>query len=379
MNVSTRMHRASFAIAAVLFCTFALVLLGACSSQQQSTQSSSSAAVSTSSTTASAEGPSPSKNGRLAVSGAQLVDASGSPVQLRGVSTHGLSWFGQYVNEGCFATLKNDWHCSVVRLALYTSENGGYCTDGDKARLMELVENGVNYATEQDLYVIIDWHILSDNDPNMHMAEAKEFFAEVSKRYANHSNVLYEICNEPNGQTSWAAVKSYANEIIPVIRENDTHGIILVGTPNYAQNVDEASADPITGYDNIMYTLHFYAATHKDELRSRLVQALDQGLPVFVSEFSICDASGSGSIDASSARAWIELLDERKLSYVAWNLSNKDETSALLRPDCAKTSGFTIDDLSVTGTWIYDILTRTDEGSPAGVVTGSVKTPNDLA
>ena len=366
-------------------CALALVCASACSSSGQSSSPSSSLAGSSAVSSASSSAASkagaaaPSAHGKLRVSGTQLVDEQGRSVQLRGVSTHGLAWFGQYVNEGCFATLRNEWSCGVVRLALYTAESGGYCTDGDKAQLMELVDRGVQYATSQDLYVIIDWHILSDGNPGEHAAEAKEFFADVSSRYAGHNNVLYEICNEPNGNVSWGDVKGYANEIIPVIRANDAQGIILVGTPNFSQYVDEAAADPITGYDNIMYTLHFYAATHRDDLRSRLTQALDAGLPVFVSEFSICDASGAGSIDASSARAWIDFLDGRGVSYVAWSLSNKDETASLLRPDCSKTSGFTVDDLSVTGTWIYDILTRTEEGSPAGMVTGSSKTANDLA
>ena len=303
--------------------------------------------------------------------GTQLLDSSNNPVQLKGVSTHGLAWFGQYVNEGCFSTLKNDWKCSVVRLALYTAENGGYCTDGDKAQLMELVDRGVQYATNQDMYVIVDWHTLSDTNPNMYLDEAKAFFEDVSSRYASKNNVIYEICNEPNGSTSWDDVKTYANEVISVIRSHDKDAVILVGTPNYSQDVDKAAASPLKGFDNIMYTLHFYAATHRDDLRARLSAALDVGLPVFVSEYGICDASGNGAIDAQSAHAWIELLNERGVSYVAWNLSNKDESAAMLRPDCEKLSGFTIDDLSISGTWVYDILTGTDAGSPNGMVTGS--------
>ena len=306
------------------------------------------------------------------------MDSSNNPVQLKGVSTHGLAWFGQYVNEDCFSALKNDWGCSVVRLAMYTAENGGYCADGDKSQLKDIVDRGVQYATNQDMYVIIDWHTLSDNDPNMHIDEAKAFFEDMSARYAGNNNVIYEICNEPNGSTSWNDVKTYAHEIIGVIRSHDSDAIILVGTPNYSQDVDVAAENPLTGFENIMYTLHFYAATHRDDLRARLTTALDAGLPVFVSEFGICDASGNGAIDAQSARAWIDLLNERGISYVGWNLSNKDESSAMLRPDCEKLSGFTVDDLSVSGTWLFDILTGTDAGSPSGLVTGS-KSAADLA
>lgn len=295
--------------------------------------------------------------GSLQVIGASLCDSEGNPVQLRGVSTHGLAWFPDYVNEALFQELHEQWNANVVRLAMYTAEYGGYCTGGDKGQLKQLIRDGVEYASNQNMYVIIDWHILSDGDPNTYKEEAKSFFREMSAEFADRENVLYEICNEPNGGTSWSRVKQYANEIIPVIRENDRDAVILVGTPNWSQYVDQAAADPITGWDNIMYTLHFYAATHKDSLRQTMTAAVDAGLPVFVSEYSICDASGNGGIDEAQAQAWVEVMDRYEISYVAWSLSNKNETSALIKSSCNKTGGLSGDDLSSTGKWLYGVLT----------------------
>ena len=299
----------------------------------------------------------PSVNGALSVAGTRLVDENGNPVQLRGISTHGLAWLPQDVNEALFTELHENWDVNVIRLAMYTGESGGYCSGGDKEQLKELVNNGVTYATNQDLYVIIDWHTLSDNNPNQYKSEALSFWDEMSKTYASHNNVLYEICNEPNGGTSWSDVKQYANEVIPVIRANDPDAVILVGTPNWAQRVDEAAADPISGYDNIMYTLHFYAATHKEDLRNTMVSAIEAGLPVFVSEYGICDASGSGAIDEAQANAWIDTMNQYGISYVAWNLSNKSETSAIFSNATTKTSGFSGEDLSDSGKWLYKMLT----------------------
>ena len=230
--------------------------------------------------------------GPLSLAGTQLTDSGGNPVQLRGISTHGLAWYPDYVNEACIRQFREDWGMNVIRLAMYTAESGGYCTGGDKEGLKSLVKNGVEYATACGMYVIIDWHILSDGNPNTYIKEAKAFFQEMSQEYADYTNVIYEICNEPNGGTSWSQVKSYAEEVISVIRENDEDGIILVGTPNWCQYVDQAAADPIMGYENIMYTLHFYAATHTDSLRKAMVNAVEAGLPIFVSEYGICDASG---------------------------------------------------------------------------------------
>lgn len=302
--------------------------------------------------------PSPSSCGKLSVKGTQLVDENGEAIQLRGLSTHGLAWFPQYVNEELFEEFREEWKANVIRLAMYTAESGGYCADGDREALKNLVRSGVEYAVNQDLYVIVDWHILSDNNPNMHKEEAIEFFDQMTKEFADYDNVIYEICNEPNGGTSWSEIKSYAEEVIPVIRANAPDAVILVGTPNWSQYVNEAAADPITGYDNIMYTLHFYAATHTDDLRNTMTAAIDAGLPVFVSEYGICDASGNGGIDEAQADAWVQIMDQYQVSYVAWNISNKNETSALFNSGVEKTSGFSWEDLSESGRWQYQLLTR---------------------
>lgn len=299
----------------------------------------------------------PSVSGALGVEGTQLMGSNGEPVQLKGISTHGLAWFPEYVNEECFRQLHEEWQVNVIRLAMYTAESGGYCTDGDQETLKSLIHKGVQYATGQDMYVIIDWHILSDHNPNINKAEAEAFFEEMSQEYADADNVLYEICNEPNGGTTWQEIKEYAEEVIPVIRANDEDAVILVGTPNWSQDVNEAALDPISGYDNIMYTLHFYAATHREELRSRMTAAQEAGLPIFVSEYGICDASGNGAIDEAQADAWVETMDRCGISYVAWNLSNKEETSAIFKSSCDRTSSFKDEDLSASGRWLYEMLT----------------------
>ncbi len=307
----------------------------------------------------------------LHVEGTGLADPEGRAVVLRGVSTHGLAWFPAYVNEDCFRQLREEWNANVVRLAMYTAESGGYCAGGDKERLKQLIRDGVRYAKEQKLYVIVDWHILSDGDPNAHAEEAKAFFDEMCAEFAGETHVLYEICNEPNGGVTWQSVKQYAQQIIPVIRARDADAVILVGSPTWSQDVDQAAADPITGYDNLLYTLHFYAATHKDFLRERLRQALDADLPVFVSEFGICDASGGGAIDEAEADKWMALLDEYGVGRVAWSLCNKNESAALLKSACDKISGFTADDLSASGRWLVSMLTgeppAVDASAPASL------------
>lgn len=295
-------------------------------------------------------------HGKLAVSGTDLVDASGSKFQLKGVSTHGLTWFADFVSKDTYQYFKDSFGINLVRFAMYTDtgDSYGYCSGGNKSEIEELLGKGVDAATDLGLYAIIDWHILNDNDPNMHIDDAKDFFDRISKEYASYGNVIYEIANEPNGGTTWDSVKSYAETIIPIIRKNAPDAIIIVGTPTWSQDVDVAAADPITDQTNLMYAVHFYAATHKDDLRNKVQSALDSGLPIFVSEFGLCDASGNGSIDYDQSDAWFDLINDKNLSYAAWNISNKAETSSLFDSSCTKTSGFTDDDLSDSGRYIKE-------------------------
>lgn len=290
-------------------------------------------------------------NGQLKVKGTQIVNAKGKAVTLKGVSTHGINWFPQYVNKSAFKTLRDQWGVNCIRLAMYTKEYNGYCSGGNQSDLKKLINNGVKYATELGMYVIIDWHILSDGNPKKNQKQAVAFFKEMAKKYKNQKNVFYEICNEPNGNTSWKTIKSYATAVIKTIRAYDKKNIILVGTPTWSQDVDIIADSPIKGYSNIMYTFHFYAATHKDYYRNKVQMAINKGLPVFVSEFGISESSGNGAIDKKEANTWIQFLKKNKISYVCWSLSNKAESCSLLKSSCTRTGNFKTSDLSLAGKW----------------------------
>ena len=293
------------------------------------------------------------QHGALHVENGKLTDADGNIVQLYGMSTHGIAWFPQYINYDSFRTLRDDWNTNCIRLAMYTAEYGGYCAGGDKEQLKQLVRDGVSYATELGMYVIVDWHILSDCDPNQNKDEAIAFFREMSEAFADNDNVLYEICNEPNSGTSWDSIKSYAEEVIPVIREQKPDAVILVGTPTWSQEIDKAAASPLT-FDNVMYTLHFYAGTHKDDLRNRLETCAQNNLPVFVSEFGMCDASGNGANDFDSTTKWLDLLNKYQISFCCWNLANKDESSSVFKAASTALFDWTDEDFNESGRWIRD-------------------------
>lgn len=299
-----------------------------------------------------------SQHGQLSVKNGQLVDKSGKGYQLRGMSTHGLTWFPEFVNESAFKTLRDDWNTNVVRLAMYVDEWGnGQCYMGNKSGSLELLEKGVDICIKLDMYVIIDWHVLNPGDPSKYTNEAKSFFETVSKRYAKYPNVIYEICNEPNGGASWSGnIKPYAEKIIPVIRKNAPNSVIIVGTPTWSQEIDKPLSDPLS-YKNVMYAFHFYAATHAG-LRSNVENCVAQGLPVFVSEFGTCDASGGGANDFNETQKWLSYFDKQGISYCNWSICNKDETCSVLRPGTSANGNWSESDLTENGKWIHDWLKK---------------------
>lgn len=292
----------------------------------------------------------------LQVIGPNICDANGDVFQLRGISTHGIQWYPQYINQELFMQMHDEWNCNVIRIANYVEEFDGYCNGGDQQMLNQLIDDAVTYATNEEMYVIIDWHVMKEGDPRIHQDEAIKFFDMVSEKYSDNPYVLYEICNEPNGKgINWDPIYEYANAVIPVIRENSPHSVIIVGTPMYSAAPSEPLRKPLE-YENLVYAYHFYAKSHRESRQEDLKNAYAQGVPLLVSEFGTVANSGSGDPDNEMADKWISILDEYGIGYICWNLSNNKETSALIIPKCEKTSGFTMEDLKPQGQWLLDTL-----------------------
>lgn len=274
-----------------------------------------------------------SQHGRLQVKGENIVDKNGKTFQLVGMSTHGLAWYPEALSEKTLKTLRDDWKCNTIRLAMYTEEYGGYCTGEDnKRQMLRHIDNGIKLAKKLGMYVIVDWHILNDGNPQIHQKEAKLFFKRMAKKYKDYNNVIYEICNEPNN-TSWKDnIKPYCKSIIKIIRKYDKKAIIICGSNTWSQDIHEVLQDKITGYKNIAYSLHFYANTHTDWLRQRLVDSRNNGICVVVTEFGTCDASGNGGFNKSETEKWLKLLKQYKIGCINWSLSNKAETASAVKP-----------------------------------------------
>ncbi|MEE1928534.1 cellulase family glycosylhydrolase [Streptomyces sp. TRM 70351] len=280
-------------------------------------------------------------NGQLHVCGVHLCNQYDRPVQLRGMSTHGIQWFGQCYNNASLDALAEDWKSDLLRIAMYVQESG---YETDPAGFTSRVNHLVDMAEARGMYAMIDFHTLTPGDPNYNLDRAKTFFASVAARNADKKNVIYEIANEPNG-VSWAAIKSYAEQVIPVIRAADPDAVVIVGTRGWSSlgvsdgsNESEVVNNPVDA-TNIMYAFHFYAASHKDNYRAAVSRAATR-LPLFVTEFGTVDYTGGGAVDRASTTAWLDLLDQLKIGYANWTYSDKAEGSAAFRPGTCNGSDY---------------------------------------
>ena len=294
------------------------------------------------------------KYGKLSIKGSYIIGEFGDTVQLRGMSLFWSQWMPQYYNESCVKWLRDDWKCDIIRAAMgVEADKGGYAVspEAEKAR----IEAVVDAAIKLGIYVIIDYHSHeAHNDPET----AKKFFAEMSKKYGKYPNVIYELFNEPLKDAQWKTdIKPYAEGVIKIIRQFDPSNIIVVGTRQWSQLVDEAAQNPIQGI-NIAYTLHFYAATHMGWLRTEAKNAMAKGICLMVTEFGDCDASGNGKFDIPHTEDWFKFMDQYKLSWCNWSVADKDETASALKPDAPGTGGWKEGQLTESGIYIRNELLK---------------------
>ena len=289
-------------------------------------------------------------HGQLKVKGTTLVDAKGKDVVLHGTSFGWHNWWPRFYNAGAVHELATKWNCTVIRAAMGIEPDSGYIKSPERS--ITLMKNVIDACIKENVYVIIDWH-----DHNIHQKVAVDFFSMMSKQYGKYSHVIYEIYNEPDRET-WPEVKAYSEAVIKTIRANDPDNIILVGSPHWSQDLHLAAADPIKGYDNLMYTLHFYAGTHKKWLRDRTDEAIKKGLPVFISECAGMEATGDGPLDLAEWKAFVEWMDERKLSWIGWSISDKKETCSVLEKSADSDGNWKEEDIKEWGKLIKSYLTR---------------------
>nr|WP_255431503.1 glycoside hydrolase family 5 protein [Amycolatopsis sp. WAC 04169] len=306
-------------------------------------------------------------NGKLHVCGVKLCNQYGKPIQLRGMSTHGIQWYSQCVKTASLDALANDWKADILRVAMYIQDDG---YESNPRKFTDMMHNYIEEATKRGMYVLVDWHQLDPGDPNVNTDLAKTFFTEIAQRHKDKVNIIYDVANEPNG-VSWADVKRYAEEVIPVIRAQDPDSVVFLGTHGWStfgvsDQRDETDIlnNPVNA-TNIMYTFHFYAASHQDEHYDALARTADK-LPVFVTEFGTQTYTGDGGNDFTFSQKYLDLLAAKKIGWTNWNFSDDFRSGAVFKTGTCAGNSFTgTSMLKPAGVWVRDRI-RTPDDFPTG-------------
>ena len=280
--------------------------------------------------------------------GNRVVDEHGDELQLKGMSMFWSVWEGEkFYNASAVGTLVNDWDVTVVRAAMTANtERLGYVNNPDAEK--RKVKAIVDAAIARGIYVLIDWH---DHEAIPNKEAAKRFFREMATEYRDEPAVIFEVFNEPDYET-WEQVKSYAEEVIREIRNAGSENLVIVGSPNWSQDADVAARNPIRDYENIAYTLHFYAATHKDALRTKATNAMAAGLALFVTEWGTCSSSGDGALDLAESQRWLDFMARNSISWLNWSIVDKAESCAALRPGASAGGPWSDGQLTESGRWV---------------------------
>ena len=294
-------------------------------------------------------------HGALRVEGSRMVNKAGISPQLRGISLSWSLWGGKkYYNPEVVQWLTSDFKISLLRASMGVQPEGGYLRNREEQ--MQLMLTVIDKAISEGIYVLIDWH---DHNAEQHLEESKAFFAVMAQKYAGVPNVIYEIFNEPAKQ-SWEVVKNYSVEVIKTIRQYDTKNVIVIGSPRWDQDVDVAASDPIRGFDNLVYSFHFYASdpNHQEKLREKAELAMKRGLALFVTEWGVGESNGNGEFNRKKTAVWMEWMEKNRLSWVNWNVTDKNETTALMLPGASTKGGWKSGELTESGKYIRKQLHR---------------------
>ncbi|MEU9996598.1 cellulase family glycosylhydrolase [Streptomyces sp. NPDC050848] len=302
-------------------------------------------------------------NGQLTVCGVKLCNQYGKPIQLRGMSSHGTQWYPQCLTNGSLDALATDWKADILRVSTYVQEDGW---ETDPTKFTNLASTLIDQATARGMYVIVDWHMLDPGDPNANLGHAKKFFTDIANKHKNKNNIFYEVANEPSG-VAWSQIKSYHEQIIPVIRNIDGNAPILLGTRAWSSlGVSEGATETEVvnnqvNASNVMYTFHFYAKSHRDEYLNTLSRAADR-IPMFVTEFGTQDYAGEGANDFAMTQKYIDLMATKKISWTNWNFSDDHRSGAVFKEGTCNSNGpwAGTSSLKEAGVWIRDRIRTAD-------------------
>lgn len=277
------------------------------------------------------------KLSRVSVNGNDFVTEDGKTIIFRGLNTSDpdkLENEGHW-NKAYFEEMKK-WGANVVRFPIHPT---AWAKRG-KENYLKLLDNGIQWAGELGMYVIIDWHSIGNLRTEMYQSDMYDttqkqtfdFWRTIGKKYGSNTTVaFYELFNEPTtyheelGTITWDQWKELNEEMITIVRANGGKGIPLVAGFNWAYDLTPVKEKPIEA-KGIAYVSHPYPQKREKPWEKQWEN--DWGYvkgkyPLILTEIGFSGPEDPGAhipviSDESYGDAITNYSDEREISYVVW-------------------------------------------------------------
>jgi len=274
----------------------------------------------------------------IAIKDNKFIDQQGSQVLFKGVAIadpHKIVKDGQWHRKHFHAVKK--WGANIIRIPVHP---GNFREFGEE-KYLQLLDQAVQWCEEFEMYAIIDWHSTGNLkeqkfEAHHHITNMKEtlaFWDLISKRYADNPTVaFYEVFNEPAanvseypelGDCTWGQWKLMVEKIIDTIRANDKKTITLVSGFDWAYDLRDAAADPISR-EGVAYVAHPYPGKCKPPREPHWevhFGFLANRFPIFATEMGYYRKGDVGHFvdDGSFRDGILKYLNKKQISWCAWS------------------------------------------------------------
>lgn len=274
---------------------------------------------------------------RISVDKNNFVKENGETIVFRGLNTSDpdkLENDGHW-DKSYFEEIKS-WGANIVRFPIHPTA----WTKRGKENYLKLLDDGINWANELGLYVILDWHSIGNLQTEMYqhdmydttVKQTYDFWRTMAVRYGKNKTVaFYELFNEPTtynktlGTATWEDWKSLNEQMITIIRANGGEGIPLVAGFNWAYDLTPVLKNPV-GAENIGYVSHPYPQKREKPWEEKWTKDwgfVKEKYPLILTEIGFCGPEDPGAhipviSDESYGDAITNYSDEKGISYVAW-------------------------------------------------------------
>lgn len=239
-------------------------------------------------------------------------------------------WNERYFNQAA------EWGANIVRFAVHPQNLNMYGWD----RTMAILDQGVQWAKERGMYVIMDWHSIGNLKTEKYTSgmynttkeETFRFWRTIASRYANEPQVaLYELFNEPTvtadgtQDMTWTEWKTLQEQIIDTIRTYNPNAICLCAGFNWAYDLTPVANEPIDR-KNVAYVSHPYPQKVEEpweEKWERDFGYVADTYPVVCTEIGFCLENEPGAhIPVKSTVTYAEHItkyfEEKGISFTVW-------------------------------------------------------------